>query len=83
MVHQDELEAQLAQSFSQIAPEVIGKAYMVLGTIKKKVWQEGHSGRGQPPAEILKHVAEFKKEYALEYEPGGWCRADQGSRKRG
>ena len=28
MVHQGELEAELAQSFSQIAPEVIGKAYI-------------------------------------------------------
>jgi len=83
MVHQDELEAELAQSFSQIAPEVIGKAYMVLGTMEKKAWQEGLSGRGQPLAEIGKHVAEFKKAYALEYEPGGWYPADHGPRKRG
>ena len=84
MVHQDELEAELAQSFSQIAPEVIGKAYMALGTMEKKVWQEGLSGRGQPPAEMLKHVAQFKKVYALEYEPAGRYGADQGaSKKRG
>ena len=83
MVHQAELEAELAQSFRRIAPEVIGKAYMVLGTIEKKAWQEGLSGRVQPPAEMLKHVAEFKKEYTLEYDPGGWYPADQGPRKRG
>ena len=83
MVHQDELEAELEQSFSRIAPEVIGKAYMVLGTMEKKVWQEGLIGRGQPPAEMLKHVAEFKKVYDLEYEPGGWYPADHGPRKRG
>ncbi|OFW33945.1 MAG: hypothetical protein A3J28_05660 [Acidobacteria bacterium RIFCSPLOWO2_12_FULL_60_22] len=83
MVHQAELEAELAQSFRRIAPEVIGKAYMVLGTIEKKAWQEGLSGRVQPLAEMLKHVAEFKKEYTLEYDPGGRCPADQGPRKRG
>ena len=83
MVHQDELEAELAQSFSRIAPEVICKAYMVLGTMEKKVWQEGLSGRGQPLAEMLKHVAEFKKEYALEYEPAGRYGADQEPGKRG
>ena len=83
MVHQDELEAELAQSFRQIAPGVIGKAYMVLGTMEKKTWQEGLRGRGQPLAEMLKHVAEFKKEYVLEYEPGGWYPADHGPRKRG
>ena len=38
MAHQDELEAQLAHSFSQIAPEFIGNEYLVLGTIDKKVW---------------------------------------------
>lgn len=81
MVHRDELEAQLAHSFSQIAPEVIGNEYMVLGTVEKKVWQEGLRGRGQQLAEILKHVADFKKEYDLEYEPGGWYPADQGPRK--
>lgn len=82
MVHQDELEAQLAQHASQTAPEVTGKAYIVLGTIEKKVWQAGLSGPGQPLAAILQHVAEFKQEYALEYEPGGWYPADQGPRKR-
>src|SRR4029450_14008147 len=46
MVHQDELEAELAHSFSHMAPEVIGNDYMVLGTIEKKVWQEGLQGRG-------------------------------------
>ena len=81
MVHQDELEAELAQSFSRIAPEVIGKAYMVLGTMEKKAWQEGLGGRGQPLAEMLKHVAEFKKMYALEYEPAGRYGAYQGTRK--
>ena len=86
MVHQDELEAELAQSFRRIAPdriasEMIGNAYLVLGTIEKKAWQGGLIGQTQPLADILKHVAQFKKEYALEYEPGGWYRADQGPRK--
>lgn len=83
MVHQDALESQLAQSFSEIAPEVIGKAYRVLGTIEKRVWQEGLSGRRQPLSEILKHVAQFKQEYVLEYHPGGWYLAEQRPRKRG
>jgi len=72
MVHQDELEAELAQSFTRIAPEVIGNAYLVLGTVEKKVWQEALNGRGQPLEHIREHVAQFKKVYALEYEPGGW-----------
>jgi len=77
MVHQDELEAELAHSFSRIAPEMIGNKYTVLGTIEKRVWREGLEGRGQPLAEILKHIADLKKEYDLEYEPGGWYLDDQ------
>ena len=72
MVHQDEIEAQLAQSFSQIAPEVIGNEYMVLGTIKKDVWQEGLRGGGAQLGAMMQHVADFKKVYDLVYEPGGW-----------
>ena len=44
MAHQDEPEAQLAHSFSQMAPEVIGNPYLVLGTIDKRVWKERLQG---------------------------------------
>jgi hypothetical protein len=44
----------------------------VLGTIEKKIWQEGLGGHGKPLAEMLKYVADFKHQYGLEYEPGGW-----------
>jgi len=72
MVHRNELEAQLARSLSGIAPEVIGKDYLVLGTIEKKIWQEGLGSHGKPLAETLKYVADFKHQYGLEYELGGW-----------
>ncbi len=81
MAHQDELETQLAYSFSQLAPEMIGNEYMVLGTIEKKVWQEGLKGMERPLTEMLNHVAEFKQYYELEYEPGGWYPADRKPRK--
>jgi uncharacterized C2H2 Zn-finger protein len=77
MMHQDELEAELAHSFSQSAPEVIGNKYMVLGTIEKKVWQEGVKGGSTQFEEVLKHMADFKKVYDLEYDPGGWSPADE------
>jgi len=55
-----------------MAPEVIGKEYVVLGTIEKKAWQEGLRGRAIHPAAMLQHVADFKNVYDLKYEPGGW-----------
>lgn len=60
MVHQKELEAELACGLSQMAPKAIGKDYLVLGTIEKKIWQQGLGSSGTPIAEMLKHVADFK-----------------------
>ena len=77
MMHQDELEAELAQSFSRFAPEVVGNEYMVLGTIEKRVWQAGVKGSETEFGEVLKHMADFKKVYDLEYDPGGWYPADE------
>lgn len=77
MVHQDELEQQLAQSLSQLAPEMAGNKYMVLGTVEKKVWQQGLSGQGPALAEMLKYLADFKKHLELDYRPAGWYPADE------
>lgn len=78
IVHQDELEAQLAYSFGQVAPEVVGNKYMVLGTVEKSVWRSGLQGSGNQVGEMLKHVADFKKVLALKVEPGGWYPASRG-----
>jgi hypothetical protein len=72
MVHRKELEAELACGLSQMAPKAIGKDYLVLGTIEKKIWQEGLEGPGKPVAAMLKHVADFNHQYDLGYKPGGW-----------
>lgn len=83
MAHKDELDAELAQSFSQLAPECIGNDYMVMGTVEKKAWEAGLGGSDQPLAEMLKHVAQFKRYYDFHYQPAGWYPADDKSRKRG
>jgi len=53
MVHQDELEAQLAYSFSKVAPEFIGNKYLVIGTVEKSVWKEGLEGSGSEIGEMI------------------------------
>jgi hypothetical protein len=77
MAHQDELEAQLAHSFSRLAPEVIGNKYMVLGTVEKSIWKRGLKERGNQMNEVLKQTADFKKELDLEVAPGGWYPASE------
>ena len=69
--------AHLEHSFSQIAPEVIGNEYLVLGTVDKKVWQEGLAGDGGDLGEMLKHMADFKRVLKLEVDPGGWYPAER------
>lgn len=77
MVHQAELEAELADKFATLAPEVIGNEYMVLGTVEKKVWQRGLQGSGTGLDEVLKHTSDFKKVLDLKVEPGGWYPAEE------
>lgn len=76
IVHQDELEAQLAALFEQHDPDIIGNDYTVMGTVERKVWREGIK---QPKSieEILEHLHDFKEVRTLEYEPPGWYPADE------
>ena len=72
MVHQDELEGELAHSFASLAPKVIGNEYIVLGTVDRKLWKQGLKGEQPQLEEMLKQMADFKRVLTLEVEPGGW-----------
>jgi hypothetical protein len=82
IAHRHELEADIAHSFSRIAPELIGNEYLVIGTVEKKVWQQGLKGSSPRFEEMLKHTADFKEVYKLTVEAGGWYPADRGSETR-
>ncbi|APR87231.1 hypothetical protein A7982_12580 [Minicystis rosea] len=76
VVHQHELEAQLAHAFESVAPEVIGNEYLVLGTVDRQTWKAGLAGTAQTLDETLEHMAEFKRVLKLEVDPGGWRPAE-------
>jgi hypothetical protein len=82
IAHRHELESELAHSFSRLAPEMIGNEYLVIGTVEKKVWQQGLKGNSPRFEETLAHTADFKKVYDITVEPGGWYPADEESQKR-
>ncbi len=71
IAHQDELERVLAAMFAQHAPQLIGNAYFVLGTVEKKVWKQGLDN---PMAlgDTREHTADFKRYVMLEYQPAQW-----------
>lgn len=77
IAHKDEMDAEMAHSLARLAPEAVGREYLVLGTIDRKVWQQGLRGEGPPLAEALEHVADFKKVLELHVEPGGWRPAEE------
>lgn len=71
IAHKDELDAELAVNLGRIAPQAVGNEYLVLGTIDKKVWEQGLRGGGGQLGDFLEHLAEFKKHLDLEV-TGGW-----------
>ena len=72
MVHQDELEHELAVTFEARDPGVIGNEYVVFGTVDKKIWRKNLEGEAGGAVDPLAHMADFKKELTLGYDPGGW-----------
>ena len=70
MVHQDELEHELAIVFERRDPRAIGNDYMVFGTMDKKVWRKNLEGAGL--SDPLAHMADFEEVLDLHYDPGGW-----------
>ena len=82
IAHQDELEGELARTFSAMAPDVIGNEYLALGTVDKKVWKRSLEGNDLELQEILGHMADFKRVLKLEVAPGGWYPAGAGEKRR-
>jgi hypothetical protein len=74
IVHQDELEQQLAYVFAQHAPELVGNNYFVFGTLDPKDWKAGLT---QPAGirETLDRHHPFKEELEV-HTSGGWMPID-------
>ena len=72
IVHQDELEEQLACFFEQHCPDMLGNDYLVLGTVRLKAWKDGLGGKESSLDQLLEHVSDFEKVLELEVERGGW-----------
>lgn len=78
IAHQDELESLLAASFSTHQPELMGSQYHIIGTVERTTWRKGMRDAITSTDELLHHAADFKKEFDLHCEPGGWYPEDSG-----
>jgi hypothetical protein len=76
IVHQDELEAQLAALFDEHNPMVTGNNYLVIDTMERQTWRESLK---QPKGiqEMMEHLHISKEVRTIEYRPAGWYPADE------
>lgn len=72
IAHRDELEGELTTIFTRLAPEVVGGAYAVLGTVELRAWRRGMSS--EPTIDdVLRHTAPFTTTLTIDYSPAGWA----------
>ena len=73
MAHQDELEAALADG--GFGFELGRDRYFVIGTAELNYWKTAMAKGADNHDNYLDHVADFKNQLDLEFDPGGWGRA--------
>ncbi len=76
IVHQDELEAEMAEHMSKRDPSVIGNDYILLGTMEPPAWREGRQ-QAKQLTDALKYIADFKEQVSFTVRPAGWYPIDE------
>jgi thiol-disulfide isomerase/thioredoxin len=71
IVHQDQLEAQLAAHLAEHDPSLIGNDYLVFGTVERQAWRENMQ-TPKPLDEMRKHIADFQAATTFKVQPAGW-----------
>jgi hypothetical protein len=71
ITHQNELEGEFEHSFKQKNPAMIGKPYLVLGTVDMETWKE-QMARPGTLEDVRDHMADFKKVLDLKFSPRQW-----------
>jgi tetratricopeptide (TPR) repeat protein len=60
IAHQNQLEDQMATTFSTVSPEIIGNTYEVLGTIDRSEWKRGLQDQ-LLVEELIEHLHDFNE----------------------
>ena len=60
IAHQDQLEDQMATTFSTVGPEIIGNTYEVLGTIDRSEWKNEMQNQ-RSVQEMLAYLHDFNE----------------------
>jgi thiol-disulfide isomerase/thioredoxin len=68
ILHQDKLEALMIAIFEPRRPELIGREYLVMGTVDRQTWLKSQK-EPMPSAHILERLHIFKKVVTFEARP--------------
>jgi hypothetical protein len=82
IAHQNDLEHLLASIFSEHNPEIVGNAYVVLGTVDRDVWKSGTKEQGTEQGtvqNVLSVLHDFKEVVTFKV-TGGWMKDERKSR---
>jgi len=71
IVKQADLEGLLIAICERNAPEIIGNEYFVFGTMDRKDWKNGQTGK-MSQQEAIKRSYPFKDVWKFEVSPAGW-----------
>jgi hypothetical protein len=71
IAHQDELEAELANVFSDRDPDVVGSPYFVIGTLDRKTWRRGLQA-SLTLERVQGQAADFRRYFEVWSEPARW-----------
>jgi len=74
--YKQEIEHHLTEMFLKINPDIVGRNYLVFGTVEKEVWSE-NIDHAKTSIEILKHAHDFISYQGLRISMAGWFRKGQ------
>jgi len=75
IAHQNDLEAELANSSSRFDSDISGNPYLVIGTVELKAWRQGLR-RALPLDHFRDRTSDFKRVLRMSLDRGGWKPAD-------
>jgi hypothetical protein len=67
----EEVESLMAERIGSEMPELLGNNYLVLGTLDRKDWMEGHK-REILPHELVNRLYVFEDVFTFQMIPAGW-----------
>lgn len=76
ILHQDKVETLMVMTFENVAPDIIGNDYLIMGTIERSQWRKS-SKIGGTDKEFFENLHAFKEMVTFEPMHYGWLPDDQ------